>query len=46
MDEELGDFAKELSELPSSVHNSEQRSEPADNTHRGMKYCIHTETTI
>ena len=40
MDEEFGDFAKELSELPSS-HNPEQRPEPADNTHRGMKYCIY-----
>ena len=41
MDEEFGDLAEECSELPSSVPNPEQRPEPADNTHRGMKYYIH-----
>ena len=54
--EEIGDPDKKSSELSSSVQypeqrpNPEQRPEPADNTHRGMKYCIHTlhntETTI
>ena len=38
LDEEFGDPAEQCSELSSSVHNPE----PADNTHRGMKYCIHT----
>ena len=41
MDEEFGDPAEECSELPSSVHDPEQRTEPADNNHRGMKYYIH-----
>ena len=35
------DEDQELSELSSSVHGPEQRLEPADNTHRGMKYYIH-----
>ena len=41
MGEEFENPAKECSDLPSSVHNPEQKPESGDDNHRGMKYCIH-----
>ena len=46
MDEEFGDLAEQFSDPPSSVHDPERRPEPADNTHRGMKYYIHHYTIL